>query len=164
MFILFSRNRPKGIKVLNFTKNYEKIKNFSKRQIFRSPLLALQMAHPFVTLALCVYLGAIVVFAQLESPVMWAWVSGANTNKQYPVYGTKGVPSTSNNPGSRVSPAGYYDSTTKELWIFGGRGYTTDGQQNGALSLCMMVLQFVNVSFVAKSPFINKFVLLFFFE
>jgi hypothetical protein len=52
----------------------------------------------------------------------WTWVSGASVPKQPGVYGTLGVASPTNVPGSRVSAVGWIDSTGA-LWIFGGDGF-----------------------------------------
>ncbi len=52
----------------------------------------------------------------------WTWISGSNSTDIYGVYGTMGVESTLNYPGSRLAAmsweyAGYF-------WLFGGLGYT----------------------------------------
>jgi hypothetical protein len=52
---------------------------------------------------------------------MWTWVSGADTIRQPGVYGTKGVPSTSNTPGARVSPVSW-TAPDGRAWLFGGSG------------------------------------------
>ena len=41
------------------------------------------------------------------------------------VYGQQGVPSPSNIPGIREGAVIWYDSSTQELWLFGGLGYGT---------------------------------------
>jgi N-acetylneuraminic acid mutarotase len=51
----------------------------------------------------------------------WTWVSGFD-NTTVGVYGTLGVPSASNVPGSREDAAGWTDSSGA-LWLFGGEGY-----------------------------------------
>jgi N-acetylneuraminic acid mutarotase len=55
------------------------------------------------------------------SEIIWTWVSGSDTAKQLGVYGTKGVPSPSNVPGSRVAAVSWID-TGGNLWLFGGYG------------------------------------------
>ncbi|MBL0152786.1 MAG: hypothetical protein IPP93_04595 [Chitinophagaceae bacterium] len=55
---------------------------------------------------------------------MWTWMSGNNTINQYGVYGTKGVPSGANYPGSRSYLTGWTD-TEGSFWIFGGEGYSS---------------------------------------
>jgi N-acetylneuraminic acid mutarotase len=52
----------------------------------------------------------------------WAWVSGSNAISQHGVYGTQGVPSTTNVPGARHGSAGWIDGMG-DLWLFGGYGF-----------------------------------------
>jgi hypothetical protein len=59
----------------------------------------------------------------------WTWVSGSITTSNTGVYGTMGVPSTTNHPGARYLGGGCADHLGN-LWIFGGYGYT-----NGTLNL-----------------------------
>jgi hypothetical protein len=56
----------------------------------------------------------------------WTWVSGDNINNQGGIYGTKGVPSTSNKPGARYGANGWIDPSGN-LWLMGGDGYATNG-------------------------------------
>jgi N-acetylneuraminic acid mutarotase len=56
----------------------------------------------------------------------WTWVSGFNTNSQNGTYGTKGVASTANVPGTRNVPRMVMDSSGK-LWMFGGWGLDSAG-------------------------------------
>lgn len=49
----------------------------------------------------------------------WTWVAGANTPNQTGVYGTQGIPETSNVPGARESAVGWMDGNGN-LWLFGG--------------------------------------------
>jgi hypothetical protein len=51
----------------------------------------------------------------------WVWMGGTNTTSAAGVYGTKGVPRTTNTPGGRTRHATWYLPTKRELWIFGGR-------------------------------------------
>lgn len=55
----------------------------------------------------------------------WDWVSGSSTGNAGGVYGTKGVDSASNVPGSRNSSTSWSDSSGN-LWLFGGSGYLND--------------------------------------
>jgi hypothetical protein len=59
----------------------------------------------------------------------WTWMSGGNAGYEYPVYGTLGVPSTSNDPGGRSGAVSWTDSAGN-LWLFGGSvfgsGYSDD--------------------------------------
>jgi hypothetical protein len=66
----------------------------------------------------------------------WVWVGGsvAGTDGTGPagVYGTKGVPATTNVPGGRTGAVGWTDATGN-LWLFGGSGIDSKGN-NGALN------------------------------
>jgi N-acetylneuraminic acid mutarotase len=62
----------------------------------------------------------------------WTWVSGSNTGNAIGVYGTLGVGSTSNMPGSREFAISWTDSAGN-LWLFGGVGYDSTGT-TGALN------------------------------
>jgi N-acetylneuraminic acid mutarotase len=57
---------------------------------------------------------------------LWTWVSGSNIMEQSGVYGTKGVPSSSNIPGARNSSISWIDDSGV-LWLFGGYGYDSNG-------------------------------------
>lgn len=50
----------------------------------------------------------------------WTWISGSNLQGQTGVYGSQGVPSVSNIPGSRFGMAQWKEGL--ELWLFGGAG------------------------------------------
>lgn len=52
----------------------------------------------------------------------WVWVTGSNVINQVGLYGTKGVPSTTNTPGSRNGSITWVDNNGG-LWLFGGQGY-----------------------------------------
>ena len=57
---------------------------------------------------------------------MWTWVSGSNTvpganGSQPGVYGTQGVPATTNVPGGRFGAVSWIDSNGN-FWLFGGNG------------------------------------------
>jgi N-acetylneuraminic acid mutarotase len=56
----------------------------------------------------------------------WTWVRGSSTGNASGVYGTQGVPSTSNVPGARWSPVSWTDSSGN-LWLFGGQGLDSTG-------------------------------------
>jgi len=63
------------------------------------------------------------------SPVTnnWTWVHGPNTMAQAGVYGTQGVPSVTNNPGSRSWGMVTWTDLSGDLWLFGGQGYDVSG-------------------------------------
>jgi N-acetylneuraminic acid mutarotase len=52
----------------------------------------------------------------------WTWVKGSNVIAQVGTYGTMGVPSPGNNPGSRGFAASWVDASG-DFWLFGGNGY-----------------------------------------
>jgi len=53
----------------------------------------------------------------------WTWISGSNKALEKGVYGEKGIASTTNIPGARTAPVGWFNSVRQELWLFGGSGY-----------------------------------------
>ena len=53
---------------------------------------------------------------------MWTWVSGSSTTNVVGVYGTKGVPSVNNYPGSRSSHSMAFHSAMNCHFVFGGTG------------------------------------------
>ena len=56
---------------------------------------------------------------------MWTWVSGNNTANAVGVYGTKGVSSANNYPGSRYGHSMVLHPSLNCLFVFGGEGYAT---------------------------------------
>ena len=64
----------------------------------------------------------IVFFNQAQD---WTWMKGTDTLTRPGIYGTIGVPSPSNNPGSRHGAATWVDNSGN-LWLFGGEGVTTN--------------------------------------
>ncbi|HEX3948246.1 MAG TPA: kelch repeat-containing protein [Steroidobacteraceae bacterium] len=55
----------------------------------------------------------------------WVWISGSNSANASGAYGTQGIASASNVPGSRNSSTSWSDSSGN-LWLFGGSGYFND--------------------------------------
>ena len=51
----------------------------------------------------------------------WVWVTGSNIINQNGAWGTKGVPSTTNTPSSRLNSVCWIDNSGN-LWLFGGNG------------------------------------------
>ena len=51
----------------------------------------------------------------------WTWMNGNRRDFMKPVYGTKGVASTANNPGARAGGYGWTDAAGN-LWLMGGQG------------------------------------------
>ncbi len=56
----------------------------------------------------------------------WTWMSGNNTKNQPGVYGTKGVASSPNVPGSRRG-SNYWIDSEGNFWLYGGSGYDSAG-------------------------------------
>ncbi len=56
----------------------------------------------------------------------WAWVGGSKAYDAPGVYGTQGVPATSNIPGARVNAVSWIDAENR-LWLFGGGGVDAIG-------------------------------------
>lgn len=62
--------------------------------------------------------------------LMWTWVSGSSTGNQAGVYGTQGVPASTNIPGGRQNAVSWTDSNGN-LWLFGGAGLVTATTSGG---------------------------------
>ena len=58
----------------------------------------------------------------------WTWVNGSNTKGASGSYGTLGVPSATNVPGSRETSTAWIDGNSN-LWLFGGGGTDSAGSQ-----------------------------------
>jgi hypothetical protein len=56
----------------------------------------------------------------------WTWISGDTVGAQAGIYGTKGIPATTNKPGSREGAVAWVDAISN-LWLFGGFGYGSNG-------------------------------------
>jgi N-acetylneuraminic acid mutarotase len=59
----------------------------------------------------------------------WTWVGGSSTaaGSEFGVYGTEGTPSNSDVPGGRSGAVSWIDGGGN-LWLFGGDGYDSSGQ------------------------------------
>ncbi len=68
---------------------------------------------------------------------MWTWMKGANTTQQAGNYGVQGVPSVTNNPGSRAWGACSWVDTQGHLWLFGGHGSDAFGNSGKLNDLWM---------------------------
>ena len=55
-------------------------------------------------------------------------MSGSTIANQRGEYGEKGNASVENVPGARVGAVGWYDSSTQELWMFSGIGYSNSSK------------------------------------
>jgi len=56
----------------------------------------------------------------------WTWMGGSQTGAASGVYGTQGMPASSNAPGARQFAVTWTDATGN-LWLFGGYGYDANG-------------------------------------
>ena len=59
----------------------------------------------------------------------WTWMNGDSTVNISGVYGSLGIPSAANNPGARQESVSWKDASGN-LWLFGGRNYTSFGYLN----------------------------------
>lgn len=65
---------------------------------------------------------------------VWTWMSGSSVPEESGgQYGAQGVPSKLNSPGPRISSSSWYDSTKRELWLFGGYGFASSLSAAGAI-------------------------------
>ena len=62
---------------------------------------------------------------------LWTWMTGNSTPKEPGNYGEKGKTSPESYPGSRYGASAWYDSSRRELWLFGGWGIGTDNESAG---------------------------------
>ncbi len=53
----------------------------------------------------------------------WTWMKGSNLSTQSGTYGTMNVGAAANTPGARYGSFGWCNSTTGDLYLFGGQGY-----------------------------------------
>jgi len=65
-------------------------------------------------------------------PQEWTWVSRSDTTNALGTYGIQGTAAAANVPGARWAPTTWTDSSGN-LWLFGGSGYDSTGQ-NGFLN------------------------------
>jgi len=56
----------------------------------------------------------------------WTWIKGDNITEQPGVYGTKGNANAANKPGAIYASVSWTDNSGN-LWLFGGFGYTSNG-------------------------------------
>ena len=72
----------------------------------------------------------------------WSWMGGSTLTNQSGVYGTLSVPDYANFPGSRGS-ALYWTDKNSNLWLFGGNGFDSAGNQNALNDLWVYQLPIV---------------------
>ena len=64
----------------------------------------------------------------------WIWIGGSNSANQNGVYGSMGVVSASNMPGSRYNAASWVDTSLRRAYVFGGEGYDESPDSIGQLN------------------------------
>ncbi|MCA6364212.1 MAG: gliding motility-associated C-terminal domain-containing protein [Bacteroidetes bacterium] len=68
--------------------------------------------------------------------LQWTWMNGSSATGQWPVYGTQGVSAPGNTPGARFRGCTWIDANGN-LWLFGGYGFDSNGQQGQMSDLWM---------------------------
>ena len=81
----------------------------------------------------------------------WTWMSGSMLSDQAGIYGSHGVPSSSNVPGSRDSAMSWIDSNNT-LWLFGGNRYDSTWNQGNA---CLFSLDLYHILIAILSNVIS---------
>lgn len=69
---------------------------------------------------LWLYVGSGLMWKYSPTTNNWTWINGTNSTSLAAVYGTMGVSSTLNTPGTRIGSATWTDGAGN-LWLFGGR-------------------------------------------
>jgi hypothetical protein len=59
----------------------------------------------------------------------WIWIGGSSSAAAPGIYGTQGIPSSSNFPGAREQAVGWADSSGN-FWLFGGFGFDSTGVED----------------------------------
>src|SRR5687768_2143564 len=67
--------------------------------------------------------------AQVSNSLPWTWMGGTSAASANGIYGTLGIPSTSNYPGAREGGGIQWSDASGNLWLFGGYGYPASGSQ-----------------------------------
>lgn len=62
-------------------------------------------------------------------PSSWTWMSGSNESNAFGIFGTLGIPSTTNVPGARWGSISWTDESGN-LWLFGGDGNASNESGN----------------------------------
>jgi hypothetical protein len=74
----------------------------------------------FVLISTFIFLNLICV-ANSQSTASWVWMGGSNTTLNDPgEYGQLRVASIRNRLPARAGPTAWYESSARELWIYGG--------------------------------------------
>ena len=72
-------------------------------------------------LSLITLVPLVIISQSMWDTAMWTWISGSNSVNVAAVYGTKGVPSLNNHPGSRRGSAMVFHPSMNFLFLFGGQ-------------------------------------------
>jgi len=83
--------------------------------------------HGYTTSGGQVYMNDLWKYSIIDG--LWTWVDGSSSGGQNGVYGTPGVPSSSNVPGARQNAYSWTDENGN-LWLFGGYGKAETGGLN----------------------------------
>ena len=70
-----------------------------------------------------------IAFTSLLQAQNYTWMKGSNMADQPGLYGTLGVPASTNNPGSRSGACQWKDASGN-FWLFGGSGYDAAGNSD----------------------------------
>jgi hypothetical protein len=60
---------------------------------------------------------------------LWRWLGGSRNPNQPGRYGQIGVFSNANTPGGKAGPSMFFDTDSRQLWIFGGLGADVSGSK-----------------------------------
>lgn len=85
----------------------------------------------------------------------WTWVSGSDSASQPGVYRTKGVADPANMPGGRALAVSFRDPGGR-LWLFGGAGHDSSGENTFLNDLWMFDPATVDWTWVSGSPLGNQ--------
>jgi len=101
-------------------------------------------------LIIVLYLCFCVFNIALSQSLLWTWVSGDDAIGQPGVYFGESA-----RPGARYAAGYWYESSTKELWMFGGQGFATQQSQTlrayWSLS-CFIERLVININFKQSVP------------
>lgn len=86
----------------------------------------------------------------------WTWVKGSQLPNQSGIYGTQGVPSVTNNPGSRTMGAVSWTDQSGDLWLFGGFGFDVNGSSGRLNDLWRYNISTNEWTWMKGSPTVNS--------
>ena len=71
-------------------------------------------------LSLIIGLCLCIINTSLTDYVEWAWIGGSEKKSEHGLHGEPGVASPDYIPRARWNSVGWFDSNTREAWLFGG--------------------------------------------